>query len=701
MKKIILSLIALAALAAGAQADIITRWNFNSNPPDTSTSTGSLIPSTGNGTATVIGGAINTFASGDNRAIADPTATDNTAWNIGNLPAQGVGNKTAGVQLSVSTVGFENITVSWTHRASDTCSRYFRVQYTINGTDYIDGAVIAITNLTTTAAFQAQTNNLSGVAGIRDNPNFAIRIVSEFENTATLAGNPAYVAAKTTYAQGGLFRIEAFTVYGTVIVGGNTPPTISSLSKQTSRVDTASSPNPFTINDAETALDSLVLSGTSSNPSLVVDSKITFAGSGANRTVTVTPEAGQTGTATITVKVTDALGAFATSSFLLTVLPANTTPVISAIPHQHTVKNTSLGPVSYTISDLESAPEALTVSATSGNTTLLPNENITFGGAGGTRTISFNPAANQTGVAVVSVRVSDGVLSTNTTFTLMVVPSSEVIFYDPFTYPDGSLVANSAHLWSTHSGAPEEMQVTSGKLEVSAINSEDVNAPLIGAPYTNNSGITLYAKFTLTAVALPTGTNYFAHLKDGGAANFRARLFATTDAAEGFFRLGIANSTSTNIAVYPDNLSANTAYTVVIRYNVNTGISTLWVNPTQESDPSVTATDAVNLAVVNTFAFRESTAFGILNADDLFVGTSFAAVLPPPPAYSLIITRSGNDVTVSWPEAATTAGYFLESTPSFSPKDWQLAPETFSTAGGINSITLLSTTDNRYFRLRK
>ena len=53
---------------------------------------------------------------------------------------------------------------------------------------------------------------------------------------------------------------------------------------------------PFTVSDPDTALNLLTLSRGSSNPALVPTNNIVFGGSGANRTVTVTPAAGQTGT---------------------------------------------------------------------------------------------------------------------------------------------------------------------------------------------------------------------------------------------------------------------------------------------------------------------------------------------------------------------------------------------------------------------
>ena len=85
----------------------------------------------------------------------------------------------------------------------------------------------------------------------------------------------------------------------------NEPPTISSIARRVIAVDSATMAIPFTITDAETSPSSLTLSGTSDNATLVRTAGIIFGGTGSTRTVTVTPEAGQTGLANITVTVSD------------------------------------------------------------------------------------------------------------------------------------------------------------------------------------------------------------------------------------------------------------------------------------------------------------------------------------------------------------------------------------------------------------
>jgi hypothetical protein len=102
---------------------------------------------------------------------------------------------------------------------------------------------------------------------------------------------------------------------------GTAPPTISAITNRTIQANTTTGPIAFTIGDDTTTAGSLTLSGASANPSLVPASNLVFGGSGANRTVTVTPQAGWAGTATITITVTDGSGARGFATFDLAVQP--------------------------------------------------------------------------------------------------------------------------------------------------------------------------------------------------------------------------------------------------------------------------------------------------------------------------------------------------------------------------------------------
>src|SRR5205807_65462 len=99
----------------------------------------------------------------------------------------------------------------------------------------------------------------------------------------------------------------------------------------------------------------------------------------------------------------------------------------------------------------------------SANPGLVADHNISFGGAGSNRTVTVAPSPGQAGVAPITVTVSDGTNSDTSTFGVMVLPSATVVFYDPFTYSDGSIITNSGLLWANHTGTPGECQTIDGR----------------------------------------------------------------------------------------------------------------------------------------------------------------------------------------------------------------------------------------------
>jgi formylglycine-generating enzyme required for sulfatase activity len=96
--------------------------------------------------------------------------------------------------------------------------------------------------------------------------------------------------------------------------------TISGITDQTIDENGNTGALNFTIGDDSATVSSLTLNGISSNKTLVPNSNIVFGGSGANRTVTVSPARGQIGSVTITVTVSNGLLS-SSYSFELTVNP--------------------------------------------------------------------------------------------------------------------------------------------------------------------------------------------------------------------------------------------------------------------------------------------------------------------------------------------------------------------------------------------
>jgi hypothetical protein len=237
-----------------------------------------------------------------------------------------------------------------------------------------------------------------------------------------LAGGTKYFFAATALDSMGQESDYSSETSYIPATSSNQPPTISSIANQITSQDTAISGIPFTIGDLETAASSLTVSGSSGNPSLIPQANLVFGGSGANRTVTITPAAGQNGNASITVTVSDGTST-ATSSFQLSVTsprPANTPPAISAIADQLVQQDTASAPIAFTISDKETAATSLTLSGSSSDQSIVPNANIVFAGVGKNRTVTIIPATGMLGSATISITVSDGNATTNISFLVSV-----------------------------------------------------------------------------------------------------------------------------------------------------------------------------------------------------------------------------------------------------------------------------------------
>ena len=266
-----------------------------------------------------------------------------------------------------------------------------------------------------------------------------------------------------------------------------------------------------------------------------------------------------------------------------------------------------------------------------------------------------------------------------------------LLLNDSFSYSDGPLVTVSGGAWAHHSGSAGEVMVQTGRVFLSEANSEDVNAPLAGQPYPA-SGTTnvFYASFTVKFTSLPnSGGTYFAHFKNS-TTTFRARIWALTGgAALDRFRLGISSTNSSAAsATSTMDLRLNTDYIVVTRL-VNSNavtVSTLWINPTAESDSSISITENASAFTVVSYALRESTGEGALNIDNLRVGTSFADVFSSGSGLPPDITSQSPNQTVT-NGASVTFSVNATGTP---PLNFQWQCNGTNLPGAVNSILTLT-----------
>ncbi|WP_411845034.1 hypothetical protein AAFN60_14195 [Roseibacillus persicicus] len=95
-------------------------------------------------------------------------------------------------------------------------------------------------------------------------------------------------------------------------------------------------------------------------------------------------------------------------------------PTVEAIADQVTTVGTTIPSLAVTVADTDTAVMALTVTAISSNETVIPNSGLVLGGSGANRTLSIVPAANQSGNAEITVRVSDGMWFSETSFSVTI-----------------------------------------------------------------------------------------------------------------------------------------------------------------------------------------------------------------------------------------------------------------------------------------
>jgi hypothetical protein len=276
------------------------------------------------------------------------------------------------------------------------------------------------------------------------------------------------------------------------------PPTISNISDKAVNEDTSTIPIPFTVNDIDTDLydPGFTVTGSSANETLVPSGNIVISGSGANRSVIITPALDQNGTSVITITANDGQGGSASDTFILNVIAVNDAPTITDIDDLTINGGTSTGALPFTIGDVDTAIGSLTLSKNSSNLTLVPLANIVFGGSGANRTVTVTPAAGQYGSAEITVEVSDGSLSNSITFGLTVNdPPVVATNLGATTQEGGAVTITSAKLAaSDHDNTAAQLTFTIQSAPVNGVLKKSGTPLSAGGTFTqadiNNSLIT-------------------------------------------------------------------------------------------------------------------------------------------------------------------------------------------------------------------
>jgi hypothetical protein len=255
-------------------------------------------------------------------------------------------------------------------------------------------------------------------------PNCAATIPPELNQTGAVN-----VTIRVTDSNGD-FMDSTFSVTLTPV---NDPPTITDVTNQTINEDSNVGPLAFTIGDVDSVLlcTSSNVTATSSNTALIADSSLVIGGAFPNCTVSAMPELNMSGSTTITLTVIDngTPNLQSQDTFTVTVNAVNDAPTISALADQTINEEASTGPLTFTIGDVETSGSltcAGSVTASSNNTTVIPNANIVIAGTAPNCDVTVTPPANQFGGPVtITLTVTDTGLplpaqSTPTTFNVTV-----------------------------------------------------------------------------------------------------------------------------------------------------------------------------------------------------------------------------------------------------------------------------------------
>ena len=100
-------------------------------------------------------------------------------------------------------------------------------------------------------------------------------------------------------------------------------------------------------------------------------------------------------------------------------------PTVSAVESQTTVEDTPLSGIAFSVADIESAPDALAITATSGNQAIVANAGLTVEGTGANRTLSIEPVENATGRVRITIFAADPDFAGESSFFLDVTPVND------------------------------------------------------------------------------------------------------------------------------------------------------------------------------------------------------------------------------------------------------------------------------------
>ncbi|HXJ75238.1 MAG TPA: hypothetical protein VNM37_20450, partial [Candidatus Dormibacteraeota bacterium] len=479
----------------------------------------------------------------------------------------------------------------------------------------------------------------------------------------------------------------------------NDPPTISDIPDQNVAAGTSTAAIPFVIGDQETPAANLALTAVSANAALVPDAAVVFGGSGSNRTVTVTPASGVSGSSLITVRVSDGTNQVS-DTFTVTVSGGSTTPGTNRPPTLDPINDIVLSqsgaprPVTVTGISAGAANEnqTLILAASSSDPSVVPHPLINYTSPGATATLTFVAAPFATGSATITVTLSDGQPQNGTTtrtFTAAVNTAPLIAGLGNTSIPEDSSGTSLSFTVSDADDSPETLAVTASSSNPALLPAAGVVVGGAG----NNRTLTLtplpdlfgFSTVTVSVSDANGNTNSQSLLVTVLAVNDAPTLAPLAD-------LQLSSSAGTQTVNLSGIGSGAANETQVLSVSATSSEPAFVPNPTiNYTSPSATGTltftpiaGAASLAVITVVVQDNG---GIDNGGADRFSRTFTVTRPGPPALQIVPT-GGASAQISWP-GQTGSGWTLESNPQLgSAGSWSAVPGAPVLINGRYTVTV-------------
>ncbi|HEY2415962.1 MAG TPA: Ig-like domain-containing protein [Pirellulaceae bacterium] len=317
----------------------------------------------------------------------------------------------------------------------------------------------------------------------------------------------------------------------------NLPPTLDAITDPPAILEGAAAQTIDLANITAGAGESqsLMVTATSDNPTLIPTPNVIYTSPDSAGSLSYTPAADRSGSAKITVTVRDAGpdGIFNNTddatfaqTFTVNVTAVNDAPALTAISDPAAIlEDASLQTVN--LSGISAGPfetQTITITATSDNPGLIPDPAINYFSPNTSGSLTYKPAPNQSGQAVITVKVQDnggtannGVDTLIRKFTVNVIPVNDPPTLNSLNDPP-AILEDAAQQTIQLSGISAGPSETGQALTITATSSNPGLIPNPGVTY-HSGDSTATLKYTPVADQAGGATITVKINDDGGTAN--------------------------------------------------------------------------------------------------------------------------------------------------------------------------------------